>query len=921
MNIFGHIIKLSRNLLLLALLTALAYSCNSGKPDKKYTIAFSQCQGADEWRKTMLDEMKRELAFHDNVAFIYRDAEADSKKQLEQIKELAKMKPDVLIVSPNEIQPLTGEIEKVFDSGIPVVLVDRGISSKKYTAFVGASNFEVGQNAGRYTTSLLKGKGDVIEVMGLSDATPFIQRHEGFKDIISKQPGIHYLKMLEDHEVDYEKHLATTLKTEKNIDVIFAESDYIALTVYKICKQAGLEKKIKIIGVDGLPSDSLGMGMVANKYIAATVMYPTGGLEAIQTAMNIIEGSPYQKEIKLATTIIDSSNVRILKLQNEKMLAQQNDIDRRQKKIEQQEIITNNQSTIIYTISISLTLALILGAILFYYLRENRKINKKLAAQNDEISRQRNQLIELSKKANAANEAKINFFTNISHEFRTPLTLILSPLEDLIANTKIHFSDKQHLTLIHKNVIRLLRLVNQLIDFRKIESDKMQIKASENDLVLFINEIVQSFKDTAKKRNIDLRVLTNERNINLWFDVSLLDKVIFNLLHNAFKFTKDNGYIHIALEKQANDGYVTIKVEDNGFGMSELTASHIFELFYQGYTNDNRGSGLGLALSKELIELHHGQITVSSKEGKGTSFLIKLPMGAAHLAGNEINVDTTQENPLYHDQTIYASESKTAESVKLIQEENKSDLSILIIEDNPDLLNYLTQTFSKEYLVYSADNGITGIRIAFDNVPDLIISDIMIPGKDGFEVTNLLKNDIRTSHIPVILLTAKQAIEKQIEGMKSKADAYIVKPFNLQFLQETIRSLMKNREILREHYTSEISPELKSQAPKKLDRKFINEFTSIIEANIPNEDFSVDFICSKIGISRVQLYRKVKSLLNINVNDYILNARLQKAKHYLSTGEFSISEIAFKVGFSSASYFSTVFKSKYGLTPKEFKEK
>jgi signal transduction histidine kinase/DNA-binding response OmpR family regulator len=804
-----------------------------------------------------------------------------------------------------------------------VVLVDRGINSKKYTAFIGASNYEVGQNAGRYAVSILNGKGNVIEVMGLSDASPFIDRHKGFMDIISQQPGINYLEKLEDHTVDYQKKLAHTLLTEKKIDLIFAQSDYIALDVYKICKQTGVDKKIKIIGVDGLPLDSLGMGMVANKFLAATVLYPTGGQEAIITALKILEHKPYKKENLLATSIIDSTNVRIMRLQNDKLSALQKDIDRSQKKIENQAIITNNQTNIIYAISVSLALALLMGSILFYYLRENRKINARLALQNEEILSQRDQLIVLGNKAKEASEAKINFFTNISHEFRTPLTLILGPLEELLSNPKLHFTTREYLNLIQKNTIRLLRLINELIDFRKIEVNKMQLNASENDMVSFVPEITGAFIALAKKRNIDFRIITKERSILVWFDKLMMDKVIFNLLSNAFKFTNDNGYNHITLEKNVSDGMAILKVEDNGIGMSQEVAAHAFELFYQASITNQQGSGLGLSLSKELIGLHHGELSVTSKQYKGTCFEIKLPLGTKHLKDDEILKEKLAGEVMYYDERIYTSET---DKTNFSSEEKSSDddtleHSVLIIEDNTDLRNFLANRLSTGYQVLMADNGITALQEAYDNVPDLIISDVILPGKDGISITNTIKNDIRTSHIPIILLTAKIEVEEQIEGMKSMADAYILKPFNIQLLEETIKSVMKNRDLLREHYTSEISSEIKTQNPRKLDRKFINEFTSTIESNIGNENFTIDEICNIIGVSRIQLYRKVKALLGYNVNDFILNTRIQKAKYYLNEGKLSISEIAYKVGFASPAYFSTVFKSKCGMTPKEFREK
>ncbi|HEY5772981.1 MAG TPA: substrate-binding domain-containing protein, partial [Chitinophagaceae bacterium] len=441
--------------------------------------------------------MKRELAFHDNIDFLYRHAGGNSQKQVKQIEELVKEGIDLLIVSPNEVQPLTTAVEKVFDAGIPIVLVDRRINSEKFTAFIGASNFEVGQTAARYTVSLLKGKGNVIEIVGLPTASPFTERHRGFTEIISQNKGINYLKRIDDQSPDYEKNLEHSLVTINDIDLIFAHSDYIASFVHKTCKRLGIEKKFRIIGVDGLPVDTLGMGMVANKILVATVVYPTGGQEAIINAVNILEKKPFTRETRLTTTIIDSTNVRIMMMQHEKMLAQEKDIDKRQKRIEEQIAITENQSNIIIATSISLALALIFGGILFYYLKENKKINKKLELQKEEIVRQRNQLIELMAKVKEATDAKFNFFTNISHELRTPLTLIMGPLEDTLSSPKLHFTVKNNLEFIQRNTMRLLRLINQLMDFRKIEESKMKLNASENNISAFVTEITNAFRDLA----------------------------------------------------------------------------------------------------------------------------------------------------------------------------------------------------------------------------------------------------------------------------------------------------------------------------------------------------------------------------------------------------------------------------------------
>ena len=684
-------------------------------------------------------------------------------------------------------------------------------------------------------------------------------------------------------------------------------------------------KKIKFVGIDGLPGSNGGIQFVSDKILDATLLYPTGGAEAIQTAFKILNKEPFAKEYKLQTLVIDSSNVRLMSLQMDKLNSQQSDIERRQRLIEKQIAITTNQRNIIYITSITLALALILGSISFYFLNENKKINKRLEKQNEEIMTQRNQLIdqknqliEMTAMAKEATEAKFNFFTHISHEFRTPLTLILGPLEHVLSSSKLHFSHKGYLEVAQKNTFRLLKLVNQLIDYRKLEHGKMKIKASENDLVGFVYDIVNSFQELAHKQHITLQVRSKERMMNVWFDVNMLDKVLFNLLSNAFKFTPEQGTIIISIKKSEDGLNVILSVKDSGFGMSPETIEHAFDLFYQG--DYSKGSGLGLNLSKELIKLHHGSISVISELKKGTDMEICLPLGETHFTSEE-KTGEQQKNtaPACEDLKIYTTELSKIEINNLETGTSTKENSLLIIEDNDDLRNLLAARFKNDYEILESARGDDGLNKAYETIPDLILCDIILPGKEGMQIVNTLKNDIRTSHIPIILLTAKGSIEEQIKGMKYKADAFVVKPFNLLHLEEIIKSLLRNREMLKEHYTGELPVEYKNEVSKKIDRKFVNEFVAIVESNLSNESFGVDDISKKIGISRVQLYRKVKALLGYNVNDYIMSVRLQKAKYLLTNENLSIAEIAYQVGFSSQAYFSRLFKSKFGNTPSEFR--
>jgi signal transduction histidine kinase/DNA-binding response OmpR family regulator len=896
-------------------------SCNKNETKNQYVVGFSQCTMVNKWRQTMLEEMKRELTFHPEVKFIFKDANGNTKKQIQQIQDLIDEKIDLLIVSPQEASPITPIVEEAYAKGIKVIIVDRRTSSENYSAYVGGSNYEVGATAAAFANSVLKGEGNILEISDIPGSSADIDRHNGFFSSVKQYPGLKYISKIyeEGDEHPSNKNATVFLKTHPDIQLIFAQNDRLALAAYNACKNLGVEKKIKIIGVDGLPGKNGGIDLVEKGLLKATILYPTGGKEAIQTAVKILNNHIYKKENPLATTVIDSTNVRVMRLQDEKLSALQNDIERGQQKIAEQEVITNNQANIIFAISVSLAMAMIFGLVLLYYLRENRKITARLALKNEEILKQSEQLIELGKKANAANEAKIQFFTKMSHELRTPLTLILAPVEELLENDKVYRVAGASLSLIQKNTLRLLKLINQLMDFRKIEIDKLKLKISENDIVSFLNQIVEPYKSIAHKRNIDLRFFTNTKFLNVGFDETMLDKVLFNLLSNAFKFTNDKGYIHLFLEKDEDENNVRIIIQDNGVGMTKISVEHAFELFYQGEYENYKGSGLGLALSKELIHLHQGVITLESEKWKGTKFTITLPTQNSDQRKVELGDKEIKNIMLYDDEKVYTSD--------LLEQQPQNELTymvyehtILIIEDYIDLRNFLKMRLSRSYEIIEAENGNVAIEKAFDTIPDLIICDIMLPGKDGYEITHILKSDVRTSHIPIICLTAKTSVQSQIDAMKELADVYLTKPFHIKFLEQIIQSTLSNRTILKEHFAGEISNELKTQKISKVDRKFLNEFNALIESNLANENFSVDDICKQMGSSKAQLYRKIKALLNYNVNEYVLNRRLQKSKFLLQQEELSIAEIAYKVGFSSPAYFSTVFKSKFDITPSEFKD-
>jgi signal transduction histidine kinase/AraC-like DNA-binding protein/CheY-like chemotaxis protein/cellobiose-specific phosphotransferase system component IIB len=910
--------------LLLACLTLL-YSCSNPNAEKKYRIGFAQCTGTENWKRATREGMQRELSLHPGTELIYRSANDNSDLQVKQIKDLLNQNIDILLVSPNEARPLTSVVEEAYNKGIPVVVIDRKTSSDLYTSFIGINNYELGKMAGDYVANFLKDRDstNIIEAIGLLGSPPATERRRGFEERIALYPKIH-IKARVYGSWREDKSSAAFLNIKDQLsptDVVFAQNDPMALGAYDVYKSLGFDRTVKFFGIDGLPGPDGGIQLVGDKVLQATFLTPTGGEEAIATAFDILDKLPYHKENILPTVVIDSTNVRIMKLQTDRLNVQTADIEKQYHLLQEQQRIYHNQRNLLYVAITALVLALILGSIVFFALKNNRKINRRLAGQNEEISLQRNQLIEMTAKAKEATDAKFNFFTNISHEFRTPLTLILGPLEDSLSSPKLHFTIRHNLELVQKNALRLLRLINQLMDFRKIEENKMKLVVSENNISDFVMEIANAFQEVARRKSISFNITSRVRDLRVWFDVNILDKVLFNLLSNAFKFTNEHGTINVYIDKDAAGEKVLIAVQDSGVGMAQDEVDHAFELFYQGHKKAFKGTGLGLSLTKEMINLHQGSIAIESAKWKGSTFTISLPIGRSYPSETEISPEKSLLIPTYEDIKIYTSDIQPVSFNEEVAVNRQKEHSILVIEDNDDLRGFLKKRLGSQYELHEAEDAIAGIGMAYDLVPDLIISDIILPGDDGLRVTEVLKQDLRTSHIPIILLTAKGAIEDQIRGIKLKADAFIVKPFNLEYLEETIKNLLNNRSVLREHYTSELPTESRSNSSTKVTRKFINEFIAIVENNIPNEDFSVEDICREIGISRVQLYRKVKALIGYNVNDYISTVRLQKAKFLLTDMQLSISEVAFKVGYSSQAYFSTVFKSKFSLTPTEYREK
>lgn len=909
--------------IVILLFTLLTFSCQKNQQEKKFRIAFSQCTD-DAWRDVMNSEMRRELSFHPEIDFEMKVSPGNTNKQIEQINELIASNPDLIIIAPNESAPLTDIVEEIYKKGIPVILIDRTIGSDQYTAYIGGDNYEIGQTAADYIANQFDGKGEIIEIRFSLTISPSVGRQNGFREGLKKYPNLKVVA-----EIDGEGPLGivdnllpSIMKEHPEAKIVFGFTDLLAETAYKVADEIGKSNEMFFVGVDGIPGTGRGIQAVEDGVLDASLLYPTGGSEAIQLALAILNRLPFERKNLLPTTVINASNARILHHQMRRVESLQEDIDAQFERAE--ELIASNQKQRNFNLVLILGLVLftLLGGLLWRALFSKQRAYKLLEKKNQEVIEKQEEVIKISEELQEATKAKVNFFTNISHEFRTPLTLILAFTDDLLhSSSKKNKDGRNNIQPIRQNVFRLLRLVNQLMDFRKIESDKMLVRASEHNLIDFIKQIMNSYYIMAERRGIDFKLITRHDKLMVWLDPNMIDKALFNILSNAFKFTPDSGKITISVNVDTFENKVKIKIEDSGKGMSKKDGLHIFEPFYQGGNHKVKGTGLGLPFSMSLVKLHHGNILVKSIKNKGSRFTIILPLGNDHFSKEQLvndlmdyKVDEAYSNFSFSGDFALQPKSTFTDMKK------KEGFEILLIEDNEELLSFLQKRLNPRYNISTAMDGTSGLKKALELNPDLIVCDVILPEQNGIEVTEALKSDLRTSHIPVILLTARHTVEHQLEGTKAGADAYMIKPFNIQLLEEKISNLLSNRQKLREVFGNNLQTFSQDSHLSSIDQDFLRQFTICIDENYAKQDFQITDLCEAMNLSRSQLYRKVKSLVWESPSDFIKNIRLKKAETLLLEGQFSISEIAYQVGYSSPDYFTTVFKSKHGIVPSQFRE-
>ena len=865
----------------------LVFSACSDNNVKKYVIGVSQCS-EDIWRDKLNNELVMSTYQHDNVTLKFASANDNDRLQKQQIEQFIKEGVNLLIVSPNQIHTISSVIDKAYDAGIPVILFDRKTDSKKYTAFIGADNYEAGYEMGNFIGQQLDGKGNIAEICGLQASSPAIERNRGFMDALKDYSGI---KVIARKHGDWVKESGVMAmdsvlsQTKEPIQYVFAQNDRMALGALQSIKKHKV-KGIKIVGIDALPVPGGGMENVRDGNLEASYIYPTRGDSVMQLALNILEKKPYKRDNYLKGALVTKANANVLLMQNEEMNKQTARLNALHGKVDTYLVQYNHQK--MYIVLFSIILLLLIGIMVYIY----RTILMKRRIEEE------------------ANKAKLQFFTNISHELRTPLTLIADPVNYIIHDDNLNSQQRSMLQIVQRNVLVLTQLVSEILDFRKVQNGKMELRLSDFNLAESMKQWIMLFSASAQKKHITISMDAPD-TIMLRADQDKIERICYNLLSNALKYTSEGGEISLMAKEEG--GRVMISVADNGCGISSDELPYIFDRFYQA-KNAGRGTGIGLAIVKAFTELHHGEVSATSIEGKGSTFTIHIPV---RQKGEVTNQSTEKIEQLVEPSSAEEVPNQARHIDELIQPYQTDKPEVLIIDDNIDIRTYLRSVLSEKYNVSEAADGKAGLELARKIVPDIVLSDIMMPVMDGLAFCQQLKTDKAISHIPVILLTARSLDEQRAEGYEHGADAYLSKPFSLRLLLSRIDNLIESRKKLNQTWSKGVEDDEIGNISNEIDKSFLKQLRKIIQENLANSDLSVEQIGDEIGLSRVQLYRKVKALTGYSPVEIVRKARLTRARHLLQTTERTVSEVAYAVGFSTPSYFSKCYKDEFGENPKK----
>ena len=903
---------------------------------RKYVIGVSQCS-EDTWRDKLNDELKMGEYLNDSLIVKLASSNDDNMLQNKQVNQFIDEGVDLLIVSPNQLSAISKAVERAYDKGIPVILYDRKTNSDKYTAFIGCDNYTIGKSMGTFIAQQLQGKGRIVEIRGLEGSSPALERHRGFMDAIKPYPGLQVVaseggNWKEEGGIQAMKRI---LKQTQDFDYVFAHNDCLAWGAYVAARQMRVKRNYKYTGVDGMATEGGGLELVRDGIFEASYLYPTKGDEVIALAMKILKHQPYERDNYLSTSIITQANAALTLMEARDAERQTHNLKTLHKQVNQYLSDYNSQKVMLIGLCLFLFVCLAAAALIFRGYLIKVKLNETLAKTNGELKRLNVELGEKNGELKRLNEevlelthSRLVFFTNISHELRTPLTLIADPVEMLLEDTGIKGKSRELLKMVQRNALALQQLVSNILDFRKIQNGKMELKLYRFDIVKTLTMWVGDFQLTAERKQIRLHLDVDDLkgSHEMIADQEKISRIVFNLLSNALKYTPAGGEIFVSLKDEGAN--LRLDVKDTGKGISQDEADKIFERFFQA-KGAASGTGIGLALVKSFVELHHGEARVESEPGKGSDFIVVIPReqeGDSQVIHNDVDIvdnsvnasASTGKNVVDESVLQYIDDGdRSRGKVQQLVSENTNRSTVLVIDDNTDIRQYERTLLQDEYIVLEAADGKEGLAVALKEVPDLVICDVMMPVMDGLEFTKQLKTNTATSHIPVIMLTAKNLEEHRAEGYEHGADSYITKPFHSKVLLARIENLLRQRQLLKHLYqgTKETEKEISESLLEDRDKQFLKQLQAIIQKNLSDSEFGVEDMGQQIGLSRVQLYRKVKAMTGSSVVDLLRKARLAKARRLLETRSMSVSEVAYEVGFSAPSYFTKCFKEEYGMLP------
>lgn len=915
---------------LLTVFSVLSLLACSRKPEV-FTIGVSQCS-VDAWREAANNEIGQEALFYNNLNLVFKSVRDDSQQQIADIEQFIEDGVDLLIISPNESSALSPVVEKAYDAGIPVVLYDRKVDSDKYTAFIGGDNRQIGSIAGSYTLSIIDGRKRIALIRGTRGSTADTERYEGFVSVLDQQKNSGAAIAVEAYanftREDARKAMGEILsktREEDPYDLVFAFNDEMAAGVYDAYVEAGMKKPF-IMGIDALlAADGTGtIPYILDGMIDASFIYPTGGNAVISLAHRILMGEPFERENILSTEMVNRTNVRVYQTQVNQLAEKQRRAEELNSRIQAYNQRYERQLQMMYII---LAFAMILGMVLIllaFTMRTRNRLVIRLNEQNAQILKQvesleaqKKQLIDLSEQLEETTQAKLNFFTNISHEFKTPLSLISGPIDDLIANKQMPANAEVPLDILKRNSSKLTRLITELLDFRTLESGNLAVNYSMGNLDTFLREILKMFADVIRRRNLHFEYEVDDSGYEIPFDPIKMEKVFTNLLSNAFNHVDKEGTIRIRLSSTPIESGRDINLSVFNSG-SYIPPENIEKIFQRFYTLDaeQKGTGIGLALVTSLVDALGGVIQVDSEQATGTTFTVKIPLEKDLLTDARFNTKTyVPEFAKLKLATMGEEDVASGILDEMAREEGKP--TVLVIEDNVDMRYYIRTILSSDYHVLLAKDGNIGTSKAFKLLPDIVLCDIMMPDMDGYEVCRQLKGNPSTKDIPIILLTACSLDEQRARGYESGAEAFMQKPFNVTTLKVRMRQLLQRKEQISSEIQGDWLIGRKAGTLSSAAATMLNRFREYVEEHIM-ENISLDEIAQHLGYSKSKLYRELKDVTEYSPIDLVNLVRLHKAVDLMTREQQNITEAAFNTGFSSPSYFSRTFLKYYYMRPKDY---